>query len=87
MNYQTKATPITTEAEFDAARAAGARIEYTVFGPGNDTPWVDHYDMPPHDCDESGGWILDPAEQWTPLKSWHLMRAFYPVASNEEPEA
>lgn len=55
MNYQTKATPITTYAEFAAAMAAGARIEFTACGPGGFGRANDSYDSPPHDQTGSGG--------------------------------
>lgn len=81
MNYQTTATPITTEAEFDAAKAAGACIEYTACD--------DEYDLPP--CESgSGGWI--PTDEFTTegqtaLSPGERLRAFYPITSAEGPEA
>lgn len=87
MNYQTTATPITTEAEFDAAKRAGARIEYTACGPGGVGLAKDHYDMPRAFTGGSGGWINPILHHFRVSAPGQLYRAFYPVTSNEEPEA
>lgn len=50
MKFETKARPITTAEELEAAITADARIEFTACG--------DPYDMPPHDEPGSAGWII-----------------------------
>lgn len=84
MNYESKARPITTVEELEAAIAAGAELEYTAYGLAPSDP--DTYDMPRHFEPESGGWILVPADDadWVRRlisKGGHgsLFRAFYPV--------
>jgi hypothetical protein len=48
---------LTTKDEYDAAQAAGLRIEYSGFK-------NDSIDMPPSDQDDSGGWILEPRDDF-----------------------
>ncbi|HEY1142285.1 MAG TPA: hypothetical protein VGE88_19080 [Lysobacter sp.] len=82
-----KVVPLRTEADLDAAMAAGADIEYTACG--ND------YDMPAHPAPESGGWIpahvdadcLSQDREWLRDGMYNdgdmRLRAFYPSSVQE----
>lgn len=85
MNYESKARPITTAEELEAAIAAGAELELTAYGPASSDP--DTYDMPRHFEPGSGGWIrflVEADVNWVRRmisEGGHgfLFRAFYPV--------
>lgn len=82
MNYESKARPITTVEELEAAIAAGAELELTAYGPASSDP--DTYDMPRAFGRESGGWIVETDVNWVRRmisEGGHgfLFRAFYPV--------
>lgn len=79
MRYEETARPITTVEELDAARAAGALIEYTCCAAGFEaTPeGNDHYGMPMGD----GGWVApchDPRPYLPMADDRQALRAFYP---------
>lgn len=79
MEYQATAVPIHTEAEFDAAVAAGARIEFTACANG--------YDLPPHGSGPPTGWVPTDyylVEGETLLGPRQRLRAFYPATRNED---
>lgn len=83
MKFETKARPITTVEELDAALAAGAQVEFTACGNDYDLPAYSEFN------NDSLGWI--PAE--TP-RMWFRrpgpvvgeggfrLRAFYPVRAS-----
>lgn len=85
MEYQSQAVPIRTRAELEAASTAGARFEFTAYGPDNADPDCrrDSYGMPPAWTRGSGGWVnaVGP-RRWVGLiengRTDIALRAFYP---------
>lgn len=79
MKFETKARPITSAAELDAALAAGAQVEFTACGNSYDAPrWPER---------GSGGWIDvdsdDARGAIDGLSHFDRLRAFYPLATTE----
>lgn len=75
MNYQEKAFPIRSHAEYVAAKTAGAYMQYTAHK-------GDTYDVPLYGPN-SGGWVRNGdwpsvSSQW-PLLPSEKIRAFYPT--------
>jgi hypothetical protein len=81
MKYETKARPITTAAELEAALAAGAQVEFTSL---KNTGAQNEYDAPRHPHNGSGGWIEVTDDVVHPELARRLLergrlRAFSPV--------
>ncbi|WP_281916207.1 hypothetical protein [Caldimonas thermodepolymerans] len=83
MNYESKARPITTVEELEAAIAAGAKVEFTSCGTDYDLPAFSEFN------NDSLGWV--PAENpriWFcrpgPVvgEDGFRLRAFYPVRAS-----
>ena len=90
MSYETKARPITTVGQLDAAAEAGALLEFTAFMNYEGDP--DTYDMPAL----TGGWIaadegmhrgwLSRGDRTCSLTNGlRGLRAFYPITESETP--